>query len=281
MDVTVTPTEEVRRLEPTPSTVRRLFALSHNHCAFPSCPVEIATNDSAVLKAAVCHIEAAEVEGERFNLSMTNEERRHYDNLIVLCPTHHSETDDVDRYPVPALKKMKLDHIEMMRRLHTSVYEVIKYSTALAYVVNAIGSAEFLDGHEPPDDRTRFEIEAKITYNQVKRYASIIGQYSVYQGKLTKLYTEIETQGSGKKQALLHTIQRLYSDAKTKFVTGNITVQDVADDLFSEVEARLWDILENRSSNLEESLSYEERDTAISIVMVDAFMRCRILEEPV
>jgi hypothetical protein len=33
----------------------------------------------------LCHIEAAEEGGQRFNERMTNEERRAFENLLLLC----------------------------------------------------------------------------------------------------------------------------------------------------------------------------------------------------
>ena len=41
---------------------------------------------------------------------MTNEERRSYDNLMLMCHYHHVETDDVNEYPVEKMKKIKRDH---------------------------------------------------------------------------------------------------------------------------------------------------------------------------
>ena len=35
-------------------------------------------------------------QGERFNAEQSDEERRSYDNLLLLCYQHHIETDDVD-----------------------------------------------------------------------------------------------------------------------------------------------------------------------------------------
>ncbi|WP_415282467.1 HNH endonuclease [Candidatus Nitrososphaera sp. FF02] len=42
----------------------------------------------------ICHIEAAESGGPRYNSKQTDEDRRHYDNLILLCRNHHKATDD-------------------------------------------------------------------------------------------------------------------------------------------------------------------------------------------
>jgi hypothetical protein len=101
--------DERRRLAPKLETLRRLFALSGNLCAFPACD-QILVNRDGVFVAEVCHIEAAEPGGERFNSAQTNEECRAFENLLLLCHRHHVETDDRDAYPVGRLKEMKRDH---------------------------------------------------------------------------------------------------------------------------------------------------------------------------
>jgi hypothetical protein len=60
--------------------------------------------------AQVCHIEAAEPEGERYNPSSNDEQRRSLENLILLCYPHHVETDDVVEFPTERLKEMKRVH---------------------------------------------------------------------------------------------------------------------------------------------------------------------------
>lgn len=264
----------------TPSTQKRLFSLAHNKCSFPDCPIEIASTETYVLSAAICHIEAAEATGERFNPSMDNEARRSFDNLIVLCPTHHTITDDVDKFPVATMKKMKQDHIDKMMKLSSPGEIITRYPTALAEIVNAISSSDFLSSTDGLDTRKEFAIDEKIQHNRVIRFKPTIEEYSVYQGKLTRLYSEIEIQGSGKKTALLHHIRSLYLESKGDLVTNGTSIQDLADELMTNVESKLWDIIDKRSSNMLESLSYEDRAVAIRIVMVDAFMRCKILEEP-
>ena len=102
--------EKVRRLNPTPPTLRWLFAVSGNRCAFPNCD-NPAIDDSGDLLAEVCHIEAANVTGERFNHSQSNEDRRQFENLIILCRHHHAVTNNVEEYPVHAMRKLKADHI--------------------------------------------------------------------------------------------------------------------------------------------------------------------------
>jgi len=67
-------------------------------------------NSSGDFIGQVCHIEAAMPGGERFNKNMSNEERRSFDNLMLLCYEHHVTTDDVNIYGVRSLKDMKYNH---------------------------------------------------------------------------------------------------------------------------------------------------------------------------
>ncbi len=88
----------------TNKTLKRLFALSGNECAFPGCDKKLVNQENAK-DSNICHIEAANPDGQRYNPNMTDEERADYHNLILLCVQHHDETDDVDKYPVEVLKK--------------------------------------------------------------------------------------------------------------------------------------------------------------------------------
>jgi hypothetical protein len=108
--ITTTMTSETpKRLAPLPDTFRQLYLKSGNRCAFGGCDQALFTSTGAFV-GEVCHIEAAGSEGERFNPNMTNEERRRYPNLILLCRIHHVETNDVVTYTVERMQKIKSDH---------------------------------------------------------------------------------------------------------------------------------------------------------------------------
>lgn len=108
------------RLEPTKQTIKKLFALSGNECAFPKCPVPMVEENGNLL-GQICHIEAAQESGERFNLEQTDEERRSFENLLILCPTHHAVTNDVATYDVDAMQQMKKEHED---RFQSENYEI-------------------------------------------------------------------------------------------------------------------------------------------------------------
>jgi hypothetical protein len=92
-------TEEPKRLQPTKETLRELYLKSGNFCAFPGC-TRLMMNQDGVFIGNVCHIEAAEEGGQRFNAAMTNEERRAPANLMLMCYDHHTITNDIAQYPV-------------------------------------------------------------------------------------------------------------------------------------------------------------------------------------
>lgn len=98
-----------KRLAPSTETLRQLYLKSGNRCAFGGCEQALFTSSGAFV-GEVCHIEAAGPEGERFNSEMTNEDRRQYANLILLCRIHHVVTNDVVTYTVEKMRKIKADH---------------------------------------------------------------------------------------------------------------------------------------------------------------------------
>lgn len=99
------------RKAPSKPTIKKLFALSGNLCAFPECKNYI-VDDVGNLIGQICHIEAAEEGGERYNQKQTDDERASFENLILLCANHHITTNDTTKYTVGTLTEMKKNHEE-------------------------------------------------------------------------------------------------------------------------------------------------------------------------
>ena len=95
------------------TTIRRLDTLSNNECASPYCLNKLIAKDCQTIISKICHIEAASSKGPRYNANMTNDERRHFDNLILLCDECHSVIDNPEnevKYSVETLKEWKRNH---------------------------------------------------------------------------------------------------------------------------------------------------------------------------
>jgi hypothetical protein len=76
--------EPVKRLPPTQETIKKLFALSGNQCAFPNC-IKVIISSKGNVVGQVCHISAADEGGPRFDPAQSNEQRRAFDNLLLMC----------------------------------------------------------------------------------------------------------------------------------------------------------------------------------------------------
>ena len=97
---------------PLNSTIRRLFAVSSNQCAFQGCQTPIVDLSNTIV-AEVCHINARNPGGPRFDPHQTDEERHGFDNLILMCGMHHTVIDspgNAQLHTVESLKAQKAQH---------------------------------------------------------------------------------------------------------------------------------------------------------------------------
>ena len=264
----------------TDKTLKRLFGLSRNRCSFPDCEKEMSDNKSAK-HSNICHIEAANEGGERWNVNMEDKQRADYDNLILLCPPHHDETNDVGKYKVNVLKKMKKKHEREMEARCSAERPLSQRPSLLADVINKISGIDIDEVTDEPVINS-FSVEDKISYNDVVENTPIIQEYSGYQGKINALYSEFERSGNGRKTSLLRNVKSTYLEAKGKILGDDQSLNNVrihADQLIEYVKRRLHEQVD-ASLNNDSALPYEDVEFAVSIVMVDGFMRCKILEEP-
>lgn len=264
------------------TTLKKLFSLAHNQCSFPECTQKISREDRDDFEVNICHIEDANP-GGRYRENMTDDERRRYDNLILLCPIHHVETNDESKYSVEDLKQMKINHHIKMEAIYSSERKLDHRQSYLISVVNKISSSDLFSDSDKPKSIESFDISKKIEFNNVKRYKPIIREYGAYSKKLNVLYVEIEKQGSYKKELLLQNIRSLYLAAQNEVLKEDYSIENIqanADNLIEAVEKSLWDLIEKKSEELHENVIYEAINPCLSVILVDAFMRCKILEEP-
>ncbi|MEC5395758.1 ABC-three component system protein [Bergeyella sp. RCAD1439] len=261
-------------------TIKKLYALSGNRCAFPNCDVMFLNWEDDTNFSNICHIEDANQnthKADRYNPNMTSKERADYNNLLLLCPNHHIETNNPEKYTVNVLREMKRNHEEDVLQKLSGQNLITKNPSALNIVIGSLGSSIF-NGANVNDPLSAPDPEEKILYNNVIRYKAIIEEYRVYQGRLNKVYEEIEKQGSTRKEFVLHNIKSAYLLEKGKY--NNIDqIRANADNIIENVQAKLWEIIES-SSNKNTDLPIEAIQISLYVILVDAFMRCSILEEP-
>lgn len=96
-------------------TLKILWALSGNRCAFPGCDqalvVAATPDDGAFPVGEISHIVAASDDGPRGDPSYPADQRDLPDNLILFCPTHHRVVDrQPNSYTAMDLSNWKANH---------------------------------------------------------------------------------------------------------------------------------------------------------------------------
>lgn len=200
--------------------------------------------------------------------------REHKYNLptglnIVFNPT--SDIFDIEIF----LNRINSLSIEKMTPLYDFIKkelsfesDELKLETGLAYVINELSTIN-LRNNEVFFDTTSFDVSNKIVKNNLSIFKDIIEQYDVYFSTVQKIYNDFDSIGNNKSFAVLQTINKEYLQLKTKFS---------GDSLYNAIAENLKDKL-SLSANLKQFYD-EDLDLYIDIVLVDAFIRCKIFEKP-
>lgn len=127
----------------TSGTQKALFRLARGTCYFPGCAREILTYESGepLVDVQIAHIAAAEPGGPRFDASMTDEQRRSIDNLILLCQAHHNLVDKVrpTDFSADDLRQWKSENEDPA--LHSALSDANVNDANLEQILMAIASA--------------------------------------------------------------------------------------------------------------------------------------------
>ena len=101
----------------TQKSIKILWSAAGGHCAFPGCWERMcyheAEDAAPFTLGEMAHICGDKPGANRHDASQSDAERDDYQNLILLCPTHHTLIDRKENeaeYTVDALHKMKAEH---------------------------------------------------------------------------------------------------------------------------------------------------------------------------
>ena len=182
-------------------------------------------------------------------------------------------TDIIDKNSI--LSKIRGLHINDQERIYKFIkkelaieIDPMKLETNLATVINIL-SKEDWDKSQPVSEINSFEIDRKISHNNLNAAKAIIDDYTIHYGRVDKIYTEFDSQGSNKSSSVLSTIRQEYARAKS-------TLTD--DQLFFEVIFKVEEKILNSSNYT--SIPFDELELCVNILVVDAFIRCKIFENP-
>lgn len=195
------------------SEIKRLFALSGNQCSEPNCQRTMVAEDGVTIIAKICHIEAASKLGPRWRLDMTDNERRSYDNLILLCDEHHSIIDNKDNemtYSVALLKEWRESHQKKFfsnERLEFSDTVIKEFIEELKSLYSPTNTNVNVGTGKVNVQNIGTQFNEYLTHHDELTEESIIK--AVFDNALELLNTDNSIQESRRGKDLVHTLDKI------------------------------------------------------------------------
>ncbi len=146
--------------------------------------------------------------------------------------------------------------------------DAMKMESNLASIINIL-SKEDLDNIDFEFEINSFEIDRKISFNNLTSAKLIIEDYFIHYGRVDRIYSEFDSLGSNKSKSVLASIRQEYAKAKSN-------LKD--DQLFFEIISKIEEKVINSANYIE--IPIEELELCLNVLVVDAFIRCKIFENP-
>jgi len=118
-------------------------------------------------------------------------------------------------------------------------------------------------------EKIPFDIEEKITFNQLDKTRTLVEDYFIYNSRIDKIYSEFDKMGVNKSLSVLNGIRNEYLTLGPGYSPDQI--------FFSVIDKVVLKIKE--SANYD-PIPDEELNLCVQILVVDAFIRCEIFENP-
>lgn len=173
----------------------------------------------------------------------------------------------VDRIKgMPDIESIGIIAMFIKSNIQNDVPDTTQLTSGLNYIISQLAKDDL---NECDVDMTEFEIEAKISFNNLSIYAKdAIDQYKIYYINVQKIYSEYARQGKTKSMAVLQKLHKIYVSLKS---------QASGDALFITIKNEIINQIDNNNNNL----SQEQLEMCVEMLMVHAFMECKIFEKPI
>lgn len=184
---------------------------------------------------------------------------------------------ECDIYDIGSLEN---EVLYMPTKRQESVYEFVKselpnnideakFNSNITTMINILYQ-EDLGTISDENEANAFEIEKKIEFNNLTSSKSTIDDMKVYNSMVDQKYAEFDSMGKNKSLSVLNYIRNCYIKLSRK----NNSEDDVFDDIINVV----IETVQNSKNYIE--IPYEELLFCATILVVDAFIRCKIFKNP-
>lgn len=200
--------------------------------------------------------------------------KQKYNNLYNIAFEPRNDIFDISSIEkdILDLQSEKLETVyQFIKAELGNMPDSIRFNSDLATIINILAEVK-LDEKEPLGNINMYEIDKKIEFNKLDIAASIIDDYKIFYNQVEKKYREFDKMGLNKSMLVLQSLKKMYIDALLKNMYSS------SDLLFVGLIDEVKEIVLN-SSNYSE-ISKEALEACASLLVVDAFMRCKIFKNP-
>ena len=181
-----------------------------------------------------------------------------------------------DIYDLPALlsiiQSMHIDQLtsisDLIRKELNNNPDFDKVETNLTAIIKILSKEDLSHGAQK-NEVIPYDIDAKIKHNKLDAARTLIEDYAVYYPRIARIYAEFDKQGSNRSLSILNSFRSKY------ILLGETAAADQR--FFSVVNSVVEQV---RDSMLQSVIPADELSLCVEILVVDAFIRCKIFKNP-
>ena len=146
---------------------------------------------------------------------------------------------------------------------------IVKMQSNLATIINILSADNLVESIVSPEINV-FHIDSKISFNDLESIRNSIDDYKIYYHKLDEIYSTFDREGFNKSFSVFQTIRKIYAEASHNERNPSKIFCTIIENVTEKVVS---------SANYS-AIPFEELDVCVHILVVDAFIRCKIYKNP-
>jgi len=163
--------------------------------------------------------------------------------------------------------KQQLVYEFLSKELKSDINSPIK-ETNVASIINVI-SKENLNSSSIANTDIPFNVDDKLKFNNLQTAKMVIEDYKIYHSRINKIYSEFDLLGQNKSKSVLDALRNNYIKLSRTYDS---------DELFFQLVDLTVNTVQQSSNYI--PMPLEELELCVNVIVVDAFIRCKIFKNP-
>lgn len=214
--------------------------------------------------------------GHSFKFMSISKDAKHLREYTYTNPHGLLFLPSQDIYDIPFILS-KILHLDITKQ--QKIYDFLKRElqtdtqkplaeTNLASIINIISQEDF-SIVVSSDSTTAFNVDEKLELNKLDVAAEIIEDYKVHHPRIDQIYSVFDVAGKNKSKSVLDSLRQTYLKLSLEFK---------GDELFFKIVENIVEKIQNSENYV--AMPLDELELNVNILVVDAFIRCRIFKKP-